>query len=600
MWALFVVALVLFVMLKGCGVEFGALLMVGIFSNLMECLVVEVVVLNTMRSFVLKVVEELIELVLDLVLQGGTLVVGHVVAVDISSVVTVLVNVVSKVLTDVMIVMVISELEVALVGVLGHVLVFVVVRVVSVGVVSPVIGMVLDAVGVVVLVHVLGMVLAVVFVRVVVAKVLISLGLHVVVLSVLLASEMTLILEMRNMVFHIPVALVKVSVGVMFVAMEKLSLGVEVHGVVVLVGSLLILDAHSEVGVTLAWHAVHVLHSVLGLPVALRSLLLLLLLRLLLGSLLGRLDRPGESGSGCGGGLGLLLLPVMHLLVEESGLRSQVLLSLSLGLGGLGVVIRVVLERIGLLLVVLVLFLVAEGSLFVVRIVGAVHLVVLGAVGSLLVVWCVGAVHLVVLSWVAMHLLVLLSVRISALPVHISVLLTLVVLLRVAIRRIGAWHLGFTLHVAVVLLSTHVVVLLALLGLLTLRAGVLRGRLSANRFELDGVVSVDSVELLGVVGLHLEDKVSVVDVGLRGAESSAVGVKGGVVALVPPVCVEGDEVVPPVEVEAMRLRVVGVGFDVVVKKVPGHVSGVETLAPGLESGSPEVHHDRLRLVSELD
>jgi len=446
--------------------------------------------------------------VLNLMLQSGTLVVVHVVAVDITSVVTMLVNVMSEVLTDVVIVVVISKLKVTLVRVFGHVLVLVVVRVVSMGIVSPVIGMVLDAVSVVVLVHVLGVVLAVVLVRVVVAKVFVTLSLHVVVISVLLASEMALILEMRNMVFHIPVALVKVSVGVMLVAMHKLSLGVEVHRVVVLEGSLFIINSHSEVGVTLAWHVVH---SVLALPVALRSLLWLLLLRLLLGLLLSRLDWPGESRNGCGGGLCLLLLPVMHLLVEESSLGSQVFLSLSLGLGGLGMVIRVVVERISILVLLegLVLSLVAEGSLLVERHVGAIHLTVLGGVGSLLVITRVGAIHLAVLSWVVLHLLVLISVRISALSEHISVLLTLlVVLLRVAIGRVGLWHLRFmlfTLHVAVVLFGTHVVVLLAFLGLLTLRAGMLSCRLSANRFELDRVVSVDSVKLLVVVWLHLED-----------------------------------------------------------------------------------------------
>jgi hypothetical protein len=67
-WVLFVGALVLFVMLKGCGVVFRAFLVVGIFSNLVECLVVEVVVLDAMGSFMLKVVEKLIKLVLDLVL----------------------------------------------------------------------------------------------------------------------------------------------------------------------------------------------------------------------------------------------------------------------------------------------------------------------------------------------------------------------------------------------------------------------------------------------------------------------------------------------------------------------------------------------------
>ena len=54
--------------------------------------------LNSMFCFVFNVMEQLIVLMLDLVLQSSALVVGHVVAIDVTGVVAVLVNVMSEVL----------------------------------------------------------------------------------------------------------------------------------------------------------------------------------------------------------------------------------------------------------------------------------------------------------------------------------------------------------------------------------------------------------------------------------------------------------------------------------------------------------------------
>jgi len=54
------------------------------------------------------------------------------------------------------------------------------------------------------------------------------------------------------------------------------------------------------------------------------------------------------------------------------------------------------------------------------------------------------------------------------------------------------------------------------------------------------------------------------------------------------------------EVESFCLIVVGESFDIVVQNVPGHVFGVEIFSPRFECWSPEVHHDGLRFVSELN
>jgi len=76
----------------------------AVFVNVMSevlivCMfVVNIMVLHSMFRFVFNVVEQLIILMFDRVLQGSTLVVGHVMAVDVTMVLAVFVNVMSEVL----------------------------------------------------------------------------------------------------------------------------------------------------------------------------------------------------------------------------------------------------------------------------------------------------------------------------------------------------------------------------------------------------------------------------------------------------------------------------------------------------------------------
>ena len=103
------------------------------------------------------------------------------------------------------------------------------------------------------------------------------------------------------------------------------------------------------------------------------------------------------------------------------------------------------------------------------------------------------------------------------------------------------------------------------------------------------------VRIFSWVGIwfHFEDKVATMSESLLSAESRAVVVKRGVVALMPSLRVKGVEVIFPVEVVAVGLKVVSVGFDVVVDAVPWHLNWAETVAPGVESWGPEVHHEGL-------
>ena len=68
----------------------------------------------------------------------------------------------------------------------------------------------------------------------------------------------------------------------------------------------------------------------------------------------------------------------------------------------------------------------------------------------------------------------------------------------------------------------------------------------------------------------------------------------------PPAGVIVVKVVPPVEVEALGAPVVGVDLNIVVSGVPWHASVVEACAPGGEGWGPEVHHEDLVLVHEVD
>jgi len=133
-----------------------------LWPSLVKWLVMNVMVLNSMDCFVLNVMEQLIVLMLYFVFQGSTLVVGHVVAVDVTRVVAVGVNVMSKVLANMVVVVVIKDV-ITLEGVLGHPLVKIMMNFVCFGFMLPIIWIMLDSVNIVALINVLGVVLAVIY-----------------------------------------------------------------------------------------------------------------------------------------------------------------------------------------------------------------------------------------------------------------------------------------------------------------------------------------------------------------------------------------------------------------------------------------------------
>jgi len=130
--------------------------------SLVKWLIMNVMVLNSMDCFVLNVMEQLIVLMLYFVFQGSTLVVGHVVAVDVTRMVAVSVNVMSKVLANMVVVVVIKDV-ITLEGVLWHPPVRVMMNFVCFGFMLPIIWIMLDAVNIVALINVLGVVLTVIY-----------------------------------------------------------------------------------------------------------------------------------------------------------------------------------------------------------------------------------------------------------------------------------------------------------------------------------------------------------------------------------------------------------------------------------------------------
>ena len=154
-----------------------------------------------------------------------------------------------------------------------------------------------------------------------------------------------------------------------------------------------------------------------------------------------------------------------------------------------------------------------------------------------------------------------------------------------------------TAHLTVVLSSVDIVMVIFLCTFLAICMG---SWLSLHWLDGGKLVSVDTVDLIETVRLHSENKSTILDEGLRSAESGGVGIKGSVVTLVPAVSVESVELIAPVEIETLGAGIVSVGFDVVVVDLPRHVLGIKAFAPRFESWGPEVHHDTLRLRGKLN
>ena len=102
-------------------------------------------------------------------------------------------------------------------------------------------------------------------------------------------------------------------------------------------------------------------------------------------------------------------------------------------------------------------------------------------------------------------------------------------------------------------------------------------KIVVNLAMMLGLLSQVVFFLLGI-GLHLEDKVSCLNRYVFRVENAGVGIES-TVGLVPALSVKSVEIIAPVELKFVRVMVVLEDLNVVVEDVPGHVGGVEALAP---------------------
>lgn len=208
--------------------------------HLMQLGVVDIVMLDSMNSRVLQIMEELVKLVLDRLHHTRALVLLYIVVVATGTLIWVVRQKVMA--TTHVVVSDMLKLKVTFIRVLRSVRVNVVMPEVGLPIRMPVIRAVFDSMGVVVLIYMLWVMLSIVKVRVIVAKVMVTFWFDIMVLAVLFPSEMSFIVKMRYMVLQLPIALLEVSIRVVLVAMHKLSHVWHIVLVSMLIGSHLVVD----------------------------------------------------------------------------------------------------------------------------------------------------------------------------------------------------------------------------------------------------------------------------------------------------------------------------------------------------------------------
>ena len=151
------------------------------------------------------------------------------------------------------------------------------------------------------------------------------------------------------------------------------------------------------------------------------------------------------------------------------------------------------------------------------------------------------------------------------------------------------------LAASVVTANVVVMLVLVLLGRSWCRRSLFSVLLCFGRLCLWLGLILARVLLLGsllIIRLHLEDEIASLHRHVLGVKDRRVGVEA-TLSLVPTMLVEGVEIVAPVQLKLVRQVVVRIHLDEVVEQVPGHIRGVQTLSPRVESRGPEVHPHRL-------
>ena len=91
-----------------------------------------------------------------------------------------------------------------------------------------------------------------------------------------------------------------------------------------------------------------------------------------------------------------------------------------------------------------------------------------------------------------------------------------------------------------------------------------------------------------MVRLHLEDQVAAACVDIGRVEHAGIRLKF-TTSLGPARAIEGAEVISPKELKLIVCWLVVEDLHIIVKDVPWHINWVESDAPSVECGCPEVH-----------
>ena len=91
-----------------------------------------------------------------------------------------------------------------------------------------------------------------------------------------------------------------------------------------------------------------------------------------------------------------------------------------------------------------------------------------------------------------------------------------------------------------------------------------------------------------MIWLHLEDKVASASVDIGRVEDTSIRLEF-TTSLGPPRAIEGAKVITPMELKLIVFYIIVEDLHIVVKDVPWHINRVESDAPSVECGRPEVH-----------
>ena len=151
----------------------------------------------------------------------------------------------------------------------------------------------------------------------------------------------------------------------------------------------------------------------------------------------------------------------------------------------------------------------------------------------------------------------------------VQVMMEVWIVIVMAVATVVMLTVGVSMIAVPLVLARYIIVLIT--WAMVLGVGVVMvGGLSANWGHVCMVVVVSMHVCVGI-WLHLEYQITLFDVGLGCPEGSAVGIKCGIVTLVPPMGVKNVKIIFPIEVKTTSLMIVIVSFNIVKQKVPWHV-----------------------------